>query len=359
MKWDMMGFEREDGMITIDGSQGEGGGQILRSALTLSIMTGRTLYIKNIRAQRPKPGLQHQHLQAVKAAAAVSKANVSGAFLNADELEFEPGEISSGRYRFDIGTAGSTILVLQTIFLPLAFAGSASTVDITGGTHVPWSPCYHYLDLQWLPFLKKLGFDAQLSLESAGFYPQGNGRVRATIRPAEQVQPLQVTRRGELQAVTGVTGVANLEISIADRQRRQALRRLQDARLGKRPPKIKTDRMPGRFKGTVLLLCAEFEYGQACFFGLGERGKPAERVADEAVDQLFEFLNTEGAVDPYLADQLLLPLAFAAGKSAFTTSKVTTHLQTNAAIIRVFEAAEVIIDGEIGQTGLVSVHPAV
>jgi len=346
-------------VITIDGSQGEGGGQVLRSSLTLSVMTGQPIHIQNIRARRSKPGLMHQHLQAVKAAAAASKASLSGAFLGSMELQFEPGEITSGRFKFDIGTAGAATLVLQTIFLPLSFAGSASTVIITGGTHVPWSPCYHYLEELWLPCLKKLGFDARLSLEAAGFYPQGNGRIQTTIRPVEHIFPLQLTRRGDLQSITGVTGVANLEISIADRQRRQALQRLESTVSGKRPPNIRTERMPGKFKGTVLLLCAEFDPGRACFFGLGERGKPAERVADVAIDQLLEFMDAGGAVDPFLADQLLLPLSFATGASEFTTSRVTSHLQTNAAIIEAFEAAAIGIEGEVGQPGRVTVHPAV
>ena len=169
-------------MIEIDGSLGEGGGQVLRSALSLSILTRQPFHIYNIRLGRKTPGLKAQHLKAVDAAAAISHAVVEGARLDSTSLTFSPGELRTGRYKFEIGTAGSTSLVLQTVFLPLSLSGSASSVMITGGTHVPWAPCYHYLEWQWLPVIHHLGFDLSLSLEQAGFYPQGGGRISATIR---------------------------------------------------------------------------------------------------------------------------------------------------------------------------------
>ena len=340
-------------MIEIDGSIGEGGGQVLRSALALSILTGQALRITNIRARRSKPGLMAQHLKAVDAAAAISKARVQGAALNSRQLVFEPTEIRSGRYKFDIQTAGATTLVLQTIFLPLSRASSASSVIITGGTHVPWSPSYHYLELNWLPLLIEMGFDAQISLDQAGFYPQGGGRISAVIRPAGIIQPLNLTRRGQLLRLQGISAVANLPLSIAERQKRQALRRLEKLR-----PHIKTLQMPARFKGTLLLLFAEFESGRACFFGLGKLGKPAEQVADEAVDGLEAFLETDGTVDPYLADQLLLPLCLANGPSELRTSRVSEHLLTNAAILRAFLPVEIDIQAGLGEPGLVRVLPA-
>jgi len=340
-------------MVEIDGSQGEGGGQVLRSALALSILTCQAMRITNIRARRSKPGLMAQHLRAVDAAAAISKASVQGAALNSTELVFEPVEIRSGRYKFDIKTAGATSLVLQTIFIPLSLASSASSVIISGGTHVPWSPSFHYLELNWLPLLIEMGFDAQISLDQAGFYPQGGGRISAVIRPAADIQPLNLTRRGSLLHLQGISAVANLPLSIAERQKRQAFKRLQHLR-----PHIKTVQMPSRFKGTLLLLFAEFENGRACFFGLGKLGKPAEQVADEAVDGLESFLATEGTVDPYLADQLLLPLCLAKGVSTLHTSRVSEHLLTNAAILRAFLTVEIDIQAGIGEPGLVQVKPA-
>ena len=341
-------------MIEIDGANGEGGGQILRSALTLSLMMDRDFRIKNIRARRSKPGLRPQHLASVKAAASVGQAQVEGTRLGSPEIEFRPSSIHPGSYRFEIPTAGSTSLVLQTIFLPLSAADSPSEIEIIGGTHVPWSPCFHYLDSNWLPAMRLQGFRADLEIALAGFYPQGGGRIRAFIQPSRSITPLQRLHRGDLLRVRGLSSVSNLPQGIAQRQQNRALGILAD--LGC-PLEIETQSLPSPGKGTFLLLHAVFESGQACYFGLGARGKPAERVADEAVDALQAFLHGEGVVDEYLADQILLPLAFAGGDSEFCTSKITQHLLTNAEVIQVFDAADIIIGGELDQPGLVEIRP--
>lgn len=370
-------------MIYIDGSLGEGGGQVLRSSLTLSVMTGQPVHLTNIRARRPKPGLQAQHLAAVRAAAAVCGAEVTAAAIGSQELTFVPGSIQPGSYRADIGTAGSTSLVLQTVFLPLALPyvilrgrspeesalplrdgdsslplvaqnDRQSDITLTGGTHVPWSPCTHYLTLHWLPMLRRLGFDAEIELLLGGFYPQGNGQVRATIRPVDRIAPLHLPERGALRGIRGISAVANLDMSIAERQRDRALRRLQG-----RHNRIEIELLdlPARSKGTFLLLLAEFKHGAACYASLGAIGKRAEQVADEACLWLEKFLAGAGAVDEYLADQLLLPLAFADGESLFRTARVTEHLRTNAEVIRAFGAAEIAIEKEQGGIGLVRVTP--
>lgn len=346
-------------MIEIDGSQGEGGGQVLRSALTLSVLTGLPFHIVNIRARRSKPGLAAQHLKSIDAAAAISKAEVQGAHLGSRELCFKPGGLRSGRYKFEIGTAGATTLILQTILLPLSRASSASTVIISGGTHVPASPCYHYIELNWLPCLRQMGIDAVLNLEQAGFYPQGGGRIQAIIRPSPRIRSLNLTQRGKLLDLRGISAVANLPRSIAERQRRQALLRLQElsAPGNKIEPKIKIVELPSPVKGTMLLLMAEFETGRACYFSLGELGKPAEKVADEAVTRLAEFLDSEGAIDQHLADQLLLPMSLADGASALRTSRITSHLLTNAEIIQLFLPVKITIEGEMGASGFVRVSP--
>ena len=341
-------------VITIDGSQGEGGGQVLRSALTLSLVTDKKLEITNIRARRSRPGLRPQHLKAVEAAAAIGLASVEGANLGSTSLVFAPGPIRPGHYQIDIGTAGSTSLVLQTIFLPLSLARGLSKVTITGGTHVPMSPCYHYIDQQWLAIMRQIGFDAQLTLLQAGFYPQGGGRLAAEIRPCGAIKPLQLMERGALEQIRGISAIANLDRKIAERQRNQVLRRLGDEY---RLNDIRIVNLPALSKGTMLLLIAEFEYTQCCYFALGELGKPAERVADEAVDSLLAFLETGAAVDKYLADQLLLPLAFADGPSALHTSRITNHLITNAQVLRAFLSADIEISGEIGQPGTVRIDP--
>lgn len=342
-------------MIQIDGSAGEGGGQMLRSALTLAVLTGQPVHLHHIRARRSKPGLAAQHLKAVEAAAAVSAAVVQGAELGSTTLTFRPATIQAGDYFFDIGTAGATSLVLQTIFLPLSAAGAVSRVRLVGGTHVPWSPAFHYLQLQWLPFMRELGCDAGLGLEQAGFYPRGGGRMEITIQPTGARQPLQLVARGPLQRLWGISAVANLPRSIAERQRNQSIQRLRGVRS---PVEIELLDMPAQGQGTFLLLVAECTLGRACYVSLGERGKPAERVADEAADQLLLWLQRDGVIDQYLADQLLLPLVFAAGPSTLCTSEVTQHLLTNADIIRQFVPARIEIDGEPGEVGTVQIHPA-
>lgn len=351
-------MREETSFIEIDGSRGEGGGQVLRSALALSIITGNPVHLYNIRAGREKPGLMAQHLKAVDAAAAVSKAEVHGAALLSQEIHFRPSGVQSGRYRFEIGTAGSTTLVLQTIFLPLSLAPAASSVIISGGTHVPWSPAYPYIEQHWLPLLNTLGFQAQTTLDQAGFYPQGGGRISAIIRPAEAIQPLQFTRRGRLNSIRGLAGVANLPLSIADRMKRQAVLRLQKAEAWEGTPHlaIKSAQLPSPGKGAFLMLLAECEGGQACYTALGEPGKPAERVADEAIEALLAYLGSGAAVDQYLADQLLLPLSLAQGVSEFTTCRVTEHLRTNAAILQAFCGCRVEVEED---TGKVSVIPAI
>lgn len=340
-------------MIEIDGSQGEGGGQILRSALALSTLTREAFTMSNIRANRSKPGLRPQHLKAVEAAAAISKARVGGAVLNSSYLAFEPGEIHSNRYRFDITTAGAATLVLQTILLPLSQASAASSVILTGGTHVPWSPIYHYLELHWLPVICSMGWDATINLQKAGFNPQGGGRIDGVIRPSMPEKPLQLVQRGALQSIQGLSAVANLDVTIADRQKRQALNRLKSLGV---PLKIKTLDVPSPGKGTFLLLQATFENGSACYTALGAPGKPAERVADEAIDAILEHLDTNAAIDQFLADQLLLPCSLAKGVSEFSTSRVTSHLLTNAAIIQTFLPVQIIIQGELDHPGSVTVR---
>jgi RNA 3'-terminal phosphate cyclase (ATP) len=381
-------------MIEIDGSLGEGGGQVLRSSLALAILTRQPVHLTNVRARRPKPGLQPQHLAAVKAAAAISAAVVEGMYQGSQTLTFEPGSVQPGDYRFDIGTAGATSLVLQTIYLPLALRidlrglgnleglptrpdlrglgnleglptrpdlrglgnleGLPSEITLIGGTHVPWSPCFHYLDLQWRPYLERMGLALDLEMELAGFYPQGNGQVRIHIEPVSHLTPLHLTERGSLKSIRGISAVANLDMSIAERQRNQALRRLQG-----RHNKIEIELLdlPSRVKGTFLLLLAEFKHTSACYFGLGALGKRAEQVADEACLWLEKFLATNGAIDEYLADQLLLPLAFADGPSEIRTAKVTPHLLTNAEIIRAFGVAAIEIVEDAGRSGLVRVVP--
>lgn len=335
-------------MLNIDGSIGEGGGQVLRTSLALAVVTGKAFRMTNIRRRRAKPGLMPQHLKAVEAASTVGMARVEGDRFGSQELVFEPAGIRSGEFQFDIGTAGSTSLVLQTILYPLSFGEADSTVTLVGGTHVPWSPCFHYLQLHWLHYMQQLGFKIQLDLETAGFYPRGGGRVRAVVRPAAKVSPLRLTDRGPLKRIRGISAVANLSAEVAERQRRQALHKLGELST---VAEFEVISLGAPSPGTFLLLLAEFENSQCCFYGLGARGKLAERVADEAVNELRDFLSTDGCVDHYLADQLVVPLALASGKSEVRSSQITLHLTTNAEVVKIFLPVSIDIDGKIGQPG--------
>jgi RNA 3'-terminal phosphate cyclase (ATP) len=341
-------------MINIDGSIGEGGGQVLRTCLSLSLITGQAFHISNIRSGRPRSGLSAQHLSAVQVAAKIGKADVDGAELNSTSVFFAPKLIQPGRYQCDIGTAGSTSLVLQTIFLPLSMGGAASSISISGGTHVPWSPSFDFMTQHWLWCLRKIGFDITLKLELAGFYPRGGGLIHATIQPTKSTSPLNLSQRGKLLRIRGTSAVANLNRGIAERQRNQVLRRLGD----KYPlSDIRISELPSKFKGTTICLICEFEHSQSCYFALGELGKPAEKVADEVADRVEYFLSTDAAVDEFLADQILLPLSFATSRSTFSTAKITRHLITNSEIIQEFLPIKIQISGDTGSPGMVSIDP--
>ena len=341
-------------MIAIDGTMGEGGGQVLRSSLTLSLLTRQAVHLTRIRANRSKPGLGFQHRMAVHAAARISHARVEGDRIGSQSLQFEPGVVESGDYHFDIGTAGATSLVLQTVMLPLALASAPSQLTVTGGTHVPWSPCFHYLDWHWRAFMLRLGMHCDLDMVMAGFYPQGGGVVRARLPGDSRIKALQLSERGRLRRVRGLSAVANLADEIGARQRNRAMRQLRELECD---IDIALETLPAHSRGTVLVLLAEFEHSQACFFALGARGKPAEQVADEVVEELLRFLATDGAVDRRLADQLLLPLALADQPSELRTSEVTSHLLTNAEVIEKFLPVKITIDGRLGQPATLHVVP--
>lgn len=340
--------------VVIDGSLGEGGGQVLRTSLSLSVVTGKPLQITNIRANRSQPGLKHQHRQAVQAAAAICQADVEGSSLGSTSLSFHPGSVQGGEYRFSIPTAGSASLVMQTVFYPLAFADRDSQVTVQGGTHVRWSPCYHYLEQQWLSYLERMGYQAALTLQKTGYYPKGGGEIRARIQPGPGKTPLKLTERGELVHVRGIAAVTDLPDHITRRMRDRVV-----SRVGHKYPlqDIRTRELAGHDKGAFLFLSAVFEESTAGFCALGERGKRAEIVADEAIDQLLDFIDGSGCVDRFVADQLLIPMAIAQGKSLLKVSEITSHLVTNALIIQEFLPVDFDIQGKTGQPGMISVDP--
>ncbi len=341
-------------MIVIDGAIGEGGGQVLRSALTLSLLTQQAFNIRNIRAGRPKPGLRPQHLEAVRAAVKISQAEVTGAHLSSQGLIFTPNKVRAGEYALEIRTAGSAALLLQTIVIPLCLERSGSKISITGGTHVPWSPCAEYLSWTWAPAIEAMGFQAEINCERAGFFPRGGGRITVAIKGNANPAPIEWIKASEIQSFVIFSAIANLPEHILKRQIRQAKARVGD---WEKPLEIRHRRYQAIDPGTVLLVQPRFEGGLASFFALGKRGLPAERVADHAIDQAFAFLATGGCVDPFLADQILIPLSLASQSSSFTTSSVTGHLLTNAAIVEAFGVAEVRIQGQEGHPGKVDINP--
>ncbi len=324
-------------LIVLDGSEGEGGGQILRTALALALLTGKPFRLVKIRANRDKPGLRPQHLKAVEAAACLGQAEVKGSSVGSRELVFRPGAYAPRDLSIDIGTAGSTSLVLQTLHLPLAMrADSAVRVVLTGGTFNPKAPAYPFLNQTWRSFLAEFGMPITLAMPSAGFYPRGGGQLEAWIEPATPRAWIQVDRK-PLARIRGVAGVANLRDDIARRMRARALARLEEQGLTA-DLEIETVHWPSPGQGAAIALFAEHEAAvPATFVGLGQRGRPAEDVADLAVDQLLAFEAVEqGAVDPHSADQILLPLALAEGRSIYTVTEATEHLKTNAMTIRAF-----------------------
>jgi len=339
-------------LISIDGSLGEGGGQILRTSLALSAITQKPFEIYNIRSNRKNPGLGHQHLQAVNAASEICDAIVTGNKLRSTALKFYPNKIQPGNYRLDIGTAGSVCLVLQTIFYPLCFAERPSTVTIIGGTHVEHSPCIHYLVQQWLYYLKQIGYSAKTELLRAGYFPRGGGKIEAKINPSATHLSIRIKERGRLLHVKGISAVSNLDSNIAIRQKSQAEKRLLKQEI---PHTIVQEEIPAIGKGTFFLLLGEFEHSQCCYFGLGAIGKRAEKVADEACNKFFDFLKTEGVFDEYLSDQLIIPLALSEAQSCFVTPIITQHLLTNIDIVKLFLRAKIHVQGKINTPGVIQI----
>jgi RNA 3'-terminal phosphate cyclase (ATP) len=322
-------------MIPVDGELGEGGGQILRSALTLAAVTAQAFEVKRIRARRARPGLRPQHLAAVRAAAMSCQAQVHGAFDGSPDLRFQPDAVSSGTFDFDIGTAGATTLVLQTVLPALASAGESSRVEITGGTHVPLSPSFHFLARHWTPVVERLGLRPGLSLERAGFAPRGGGRVRAEVAPWGRRAGLDLTRRGALLEVRGLSGAARLRGDVAKRQADAARALLWEQR--RLESNWEVLELPAASPGSCLQLEGIFETGRAAFALLGQRGVRAEVLGERAARGLLRFLELEEAsVDPWLADQLAVPIAVAGGGGRLTTSEVTLHLETVAEVLRLF-----------------------
>jgi RNA 3'-terminal phosphate cyclase (ATP) len=343
-------------LVRIDGSYGEGGGQIIRTALSLSAMTGRPLEIENVRAGRSKPGLQRQHLTAVHAAAALCDAEVTGAAVGSTYFRFEPrGEPVPRPYRFEIGTAGAAPLVIQTTLLPLACAGTASSVTVVGGTHVPHAPPADYLESVYLPALRPVGLNAALSYPRAGFYPRGGGEIVLDVEPSGPLKALDLTGRGKLVSLTAYIVTAELPDHVSERGAAAVERFMKG--IG-RPVTVVPRKLSSAGAGAAVVLAVECEGGFAGFSAIGEPGKPMERVAEEPCGEFLEWWKTGAACDEHLADQLVLPMALAKGESRWTTSEVTEHLRTVLWLTRQFLPIRYDLEERDDGTGTVTLHPA-
>lgn len=347
-------------LLIIDGSYGEGGGQILRTALSLSAITGRPFRMQRIRAGRRESGLRPQHLAAVRALGAVCGARLEGDALGSRELTFEPaGPPQAGEYTVDvqaesgIGSAGSATLIFQALLPPLALAGAPSRLVLRGGTHVRWSPPFHYLSEVYLPTLSSAGFAVEVDLQRWGWYPAGGGEFVARIAPSGDLAPLELLDRGHLLGVTGISAASNLPDHIIERQAERAVSRLRARHI---KAEIYLERPPADGAGTVLFLLARYEAAVAGFTGFGRVRYPAERVADDAVDALERYVGNRAAVDPHLADQLAVPLSLVPGTSTYTTSEVTRHLLTVAWLVPQFLQRDITVDGVEGQPGRVTIE---
>ncbi|NPD23310.1 RNA 3'-terminal phosphate cyclase [Corallococcus exiguus] len=309
-------------MVRIDGSQGEGGGQVLRTALALSLVTGTPFEMVNVRAGRAKPGLLRQHLTALKAAETVGAAEVTGAELGSKQLSFHPRALSAGNYHFAVGTAGSATLVLQTVLPALLHAEGASTLMLEGGTHNPAAPPFEFLEKAYLPLLRRMGPRVDVTLERPGYYPAGGGRFRVDIHPTK-LQPLQLLERGRVLRTEAVAQVAAIPFDVAKRELDTVAAALKLRPDQQRPEELKRAFGPGN----VLRVEVESEHVTEVFTGFGERGKRAEVVAEEVAAKVKRYLDAGVPVGEHLCDQLLLLCALAKGGN-FRTVALDSHSLT-------------------------------
>ncbi|HKQ50436.1 MAG TPA: RNA 3'-terminal phosphate cyclase [Phycisphaerae bacterium] len=318
-------------MLTIDGSYGEGGGQILRSSLALSMVTGTPFRIEKIRANREKPGLMRQHLTAVNAATKVCDAQVDGAAIGSQALSFTPGKVRGGDFAFSIGTAGSTTLVLQTVLLPLLLADEPSRLTLEGGTHNPFAPPFDFLAKAYLPLVNRMGPTVRASLERPGFYPAGGGRITIEIAPAKRLNGFDLLERGELRDRKARAIVSNLPRHIAERETKVFAKRLNWPT--DQIEAVEVAGSPG--PGNIVTIELAFEHVGEVFTGFGEVGRPAEAVAMLAVQQYQRYIKSSAPAGEYLTDQLMLPFAIA-GNGSFRSIGLSRHSQTHLELIQSF-----------------------
>lgn len=320
----------------------------------MSIIHSRPVEIVNIRKGRKKSGLLPQHLTCVNACRDISEAYIEGNVLGSDFLRFRPGDVKGGSFSFDVaektGSAGSTSLVLQTLMPALIFAGHPSTIKLMGGTHVSWSPPFHYLQNIFVPVIEKMGCSLNLIIDQWGWYPIGGGIVHAEIHTSERLTGIRMDERGELLSIKGLSAASNLPASIAERQRSEGLKILRPYCAD---TEIEIISAPSRGKGTFFFIMARYENVITGFSSLGAIGKTSEEVAREACREFIDYHNSQGAVDPHLADQLIPYISISDEPSSFTTSKITNHLLTNIWTVRHFIDMDISVTGVEGEYGKV------
>ncbi|HZO89395.1 MAG TPA: RNA 3'-terminal phosphate cyclase [Chthonomonadaceae bacterium] len=347
--------------VWIDGAFGEGGGQILRTSVSLAALTGRPVEIAHIRARRSKPGLQAQHLTAVRAAAALCSARLQGDRLGSSFLRFVPGALTSrDHFLIDVAearggaSAGATGLVAQTLLVPMAFlpaAGAAAT--LRGGTHVPMAPPADYIEAVYVPMLRRMGLEADLSLTRAGFYPRGGGEITFRVLSGRPEVPVDCVERGRLKRLRVFIVTSQLPEHVAARGKETALKGL--AGYGVEVEAEVRD-LPSHGPGAAVVVVAECTIGSGGWTGLGERGKPMERVAEEAVRGFKEWFSTGAGVDEHLADQLVLPCALIPQVSRWTTPQITEHLRTALWVAQQFLPIETTLETRADGSGLVTLR---
>lgn len=325
-------------MITIDGSYGEGGGQILRTSLALSLVTGKFFRIENIRAGRKKPGLMRQHLTCVNAAANIGKARVKGNFIGSQSLFFEPTTIKPGTYDFSVGTAGSTTLVLQSVLPALLVADGKSELTLQGGTHNPFAPPFDFLEKVFLPIIKKMGATVDAELITPGFYPAGGGKYTVTVEPVKKLNSIDLIDRGHTCAKFAQATVAKLPLKICEIELNEVCKKLKWDRLCTKALEVHNSRGPGN----IITLQIACENITELFTGFGEKSVRAEHVAKDAINQAKKYLTTDAPVGRYLADQLIIPMAMAGG-GKFRTLPLSRHSTTNIDIVKMFLDVDVTV----------------
>lgn len=328
-------------MITIDGSHGEGGGQILRTSLALSLVTGRPFRMERIRARRERPGLLRQHLTAVEAARAIGCAEVEGAALNSQTLEFEPGPLTPGNYHFAVGTAGSATLVLQTVLPPLLIASGPSILTLEGGTHNPMAPPFDFLAKCFVPLLHRMGTPVELELVRPGFYPAGGGQFHARIKPGVRMAKLDLLERGPIRQRQARVLISRLPEHVAERELAVLRSELKWQNDEYTVETISHSVGPGN----AILMAMEADHVTEIVAAIGERGRRAEEVAMSAIKAARAWLDAGVPVDEHLADQLLIPMALAGG-GAFRTTRPSLHTTTNAEVIQHFLPIPIRIEQE-------------